>query len=49
MHLAGVFAGDARKLSVNACFPFVAEFEREAGSIVLGMLKRAASKMTSSG
>jgi len=34
----GVFAGDARALSLTACFPKLAALEREHGSLVRGML-----------
>lgn len=37
--LSGVYAGDPERLSVQACFPKLAEFEAEAGSIVRGGLK----------
>lgn len=36
----GVFAGDARRLSVGAAFPRVAALEREHGSLVRGMMAR---------
>lgn len=36
----GVFAGDARKLSLAAAFPRLAAIEREHGSLVRGMLAR---------
>lgn len=34
--LSGVYAGDPEQLSVQACFPKLAEFESEAGSIARG-------------
>jgi oxygen-dependent protoporphyrinogen oxidase len=37
--LSGVYAGDAEELSVQACFPKLAEFEVEAGSILRGALR----------
>ncbi len=37
--LSGVYAGDPERLSVQACFPKLAEFEAEAGSIIRGGLK----------
>lgn len=37
--LSGVYAGDPEKLSVQACFPKLAEFEASAGSIIRGALK----------
>jgi len=39
----GIFAGDARQLSVRACFPFLWEAERARGSIILGALFPASS------
>lgn len=36
----GVFAGDARKLSLPAAFPRIAALEREYGSLVRGMIRR---------
>ncbi|MGH9798945.1 MAG: protoporphyrinogen oxidase [Blastocatellia bacterium] len=39
--LSGVYAGDPERLSVQACFPKLAEFEAEAGSILFGALKTA--------
>lgn len=35
----GIFGGDAKALSVEACFPFLKELERESGSLIKGMLK----------
>mmetsp|Transcript_6326 Transcript_6326/g.11228 ORF Transcript_6326/g.11228 Transcript_6326/m.11228 type:complete len:482 (+) Transcript_6326:44-1489(+) len=37
----GIFAGDSRQLSINACFPLLRELEVEHGSVVRGMLSRA--------
>lgn len=34
--LSGVFAGDPAELGIEACFPQLARFEREAGSLLLG-------------
>ncbi|XP_034029826.1 protoporphyrinogen oxidase [Thalassophryne amazonica] len=34
----GVFAGDSKKLSIQACFPSVFDAEQRAGSVILGML-----------
>ncbi len=34
----GIFAGDIHKLSIQSCFPFLAQWEKERGSIVLGAL-----------
>lgn len=39
--LSGVYAGEPETLSVQACFPKLAEFETEAGSILRGTLKAA--------
>ncbi len=39
--LSGVYAGDPEKLSVQACFPRLAEFEASAGSIMRGAIKSA--------
>lgn len=35
----GVFGGDAKALSVEACFPFLKKLEREKGSLIKGVLK----------
>lgn len=37
--LSGVYAGDPERLSVQACFPKLAELEAEAGSILRGALR----------
>ncbi|HEY8459470.1 MAG TPA: protoporphyrinogen oxidase [Blastocatellia bacterium] len=37
--LSGVYAGDPEKLSVQACFPKLAEFETKAGGILRGALR----------
>jgi len=39
--LSGVYAGDPKELSVQACFPKLAEFEAEAGGILRGALRAA--------
>ncbi len=39
--LSGVYAGDPDELSVQACFPKLAEFESEAGSVLRGALSSA--------
>jgi len=36
--LAGIYAGDLRKLSLRATFPQFEQYERDHGSLVLGML-----------
>jgi len=38
--MQGIFAGDIRKLSVQACLPVLHELERDYGSVVGGMLKK---------
>lgn len=42
--MLGIFAGDARKLSLLGGFPRLAALEREHGSLVRGMLARRRSK-----
>jgi oxygen-dependent protoporphyrinogen oxidase len=37
--VTGVFAGDTEKLSVASVFPRMVEVERQAGSVILGMLR----------
>src|SRR5262245_7792937 len=39
--LSGVYAGDPDELSVQACFPKLAEFEAEAGGILRGAMRAA--------
>lgn len=39
--LSGVYAGDPQQLSVQACFPKLAEFEAEAGGILRGAIRAA--------
>lgn len=43
---SGVFAGDARKMSVKSCFPRIREVEDEYGSLIRGLisLQKAARK-----
>jgi oxygen-dependent protoporphyrinogen oxidase len=36
---SGVFAGDARKMSVKSCFPRIQEVEAEYGSLIRGLIK----------
>ena len=36
---SGVFAGDARKMSVRSCFPRIQEVEAEYGSLIRGLIK----------
>lgn len=40
----GVVAGDARRLSLQACFPKLASLEREHGSLIRGMLATRKSR-----
>src|SRR3972149_10259782 len=41
----GIFAGDARKLSVKSCFPVMIELEKEgSGSLVRAMFGRGRAK-----
>src|SRR5262245_28873155 len=39
--LSGVYAGDPEELSVQACFPKLAEFEAESGGVLRGALRAA--------
>ncbi len=39
--LSGVYAGNPEELSIQACFPKLAEFEAEAGGILRGALRSA--------
>ena len=39
--LSGVYAGNPEELSVQACFPKLAEFETKAGSVLRGALRAA--------
>lgn len=36
---SGVFAGDARKMSLQSCFPRIHEVESEYGSLIRGLIK----------
>jgi len=38
--VSGIFGGDARALSLKACFPIMVEMEREHGSLVKAMMAR---------
>ncbi|PKK85005.1 MAG: protoporphyrinogen oxidase [candidate division Zixibacteria bacterium HGW-Zixibacteria-1] len=44
--VSGIYGGDARKLSLKACFPIMVEMEREYGSLFKALLarKKAGSK-----
>jgi len=39
--VAGIFGGDSAQLSLDACFPTIAQFDREARSPLAWMLRRA--------
>jgi len=38
--VSGIFGGDARKLSLRACFPAMAQMEKEHGSLVKAMMAK---------
>lgn len=38
--VTGIYAGDMHKLSLRACFPFLAQWEMQHGGIVRGMFKK---------
>jgi len=40
----GIFAGDAKRLSLSAAFPLMAELEREHGSLIRAQITRARRK-----
>jgi oxygen-dependent protoporphyrinogen oxidase len=42
--VTGIYAGDPEGLSVRACFPRLAQFEDEAGSVLRGFLRSAKQK-----
>jgi len=42
--VSGIYAGDAEKLSLRAAFPQVYEAEREAGSVIRGMIRLGKAK-----
>lgn len=44
--VSGIFGGDAKKLSLKACFPIMVEMEKEYGSLIKAMIgkMRAAKK-----
>jgi protoporphyrinogen/coproporphyrinogen III oxidase len=46
--VSGIFAGNARELSLRACFPKMWEMEREHGSLVKAMLARRRERASSS-
>jgi oxygen-dependent protoporphyrinogen oxidase len=42
--VSGIFAGDPETMSLNSCFPRIAELEREYGSLVMAMIRLAKKK-----
>lgn len=42
--VSGIFAGDPETMSLNSCFPRIAELEREYGSLVMAMVRLAKKK-----
>lgn len=44
----GIYAGDARRLSMEACFPTLVEWERRAGSVIVGAMRHPRSSKQSS-
>jgi oxygen-dependent protoporphyrinogen oxidase len=42
--VSGIFAGDPETMSVNSCFPRIAELEREYGSLTMAMIRLAKQK-----
>src|SRR5918993_135185 len=46
--VSGIFAGNARELSLRACFPKMWEMEREHGSLVQAMLAKRRERRSSS-
>ena len=42
--VSGIFAGDPATMSLNSCFPRIAELEREYGSLIMAMIKLAKKK-----
>jgi oxygen-dependent protoporphyrinogen oxidase len=38
--VSGIFGGDARQLSLQACFPMMAEMEKEYGSLIKAMIAK---------
>jgi protoporphyrinogen/coproporphyrinogen III oxidase len=47
--VSGIFAGNARELSLRACFPRMWEMEREHGSLLRAMLAKRRERRMSSG
>lgn len=44
----GIYGGDSKKLSIDACFPIFKKWEREKGSITRGLISFLLQKKTSS-
>jgi len=44
--VTGIFGGDAKKLSLAACFPVMAEMERDYGGLIRAMLNKKRNKKT---
>ena len=42
--VSGIFAGDPATMSLNSCFPRIAELESEYGSLIMAMIKLAKKK-----
>lgn len=42
--VSGIFAGDPETMSLESCFPRIAELEREYGGLVMAMMKLAKKK-----
>ncbi|HEY6839057.1 MAG TPA: protoporphyrinogen oxidase, partial [Geobacteraceae bacterium] len=42
--VSGIFAGNPETMSLKACFPRIAELEREYGSLIVAMIKLAKKK-----
>ena len=47
--VSGIFAGDARRLSLAACFPKMQQMEREHGSLVRALIARRRQRRTPAG
>lgn len=46
--ISGIYAGDIKKLSVKACFPWLVNYEQTYGGIVKGCIKHRKDKMPTS-
>lgn len=47
--VSGIYGGDARKLSLRACFPIMAEMEQQHGSLIKAMIARKKEKKSGGG